>query len=174
MTDLGVAVLSTIPSLTSLSLAQNLAITDAALPLLARLTNLCSLNLTHSKISGNGLTALYGLTVSCSTASWESECMQDVTAVSSLPAGLLAVCIHAGCASTDQSDFSRLLACPGSACVCRSSGVTHAMYADKTLHTAFVPAFLHQDIAYGICASISVAECAYMVWHAGTDLILSI
>ncbi|DBA71808.1 TPA: hypothetical protein ACH3X2_011002, partial [Trebouxia sp. C0005] len=62
VTDLGVAVLSTVPSLTSLSLAHNLAITDTALPLLARLTNLCSLNLTHSKISGNGLTALYGLT----------------------------------------------------------------------------------------------------------------
>ena len=66
VTDLGVAVLSTVPSLTSLSLAHNLAITDTALPLLARLTNLCSLNLTHSKISGSGLTALYGLTVSCS------------------------------------------------------------------------------------------------------------
>ncbi|KAL0046320.1 hypothetical protein WJX82_009131 [Trebouxia sp. C0006] len=62
VTDLGAAVLSTVPSLTSLSLAHNLAITDTALPLLARLTNLCSLNLTHSKISGNGLTALYGLT----------------------------------------------------------------------------------------------------------------
>ena len=85
VTDLGAAVLSTVPSLTSLSLANNLAITDTALPLLARLTNLCSLNLTHSKISGNGLTALYGLTVSCSAASWESECMQDVTTVSNLP-----------------------------------------------------------------------------------------
>ena len=78
VTDLGVAVLSTVPSITSLSLAHNLAITDTALPLLARLTNLCSLNLTHSRISGNGLTALYGLTVSCSAPLQESECMQDV------------------------------------------------------------------------------------------------
>ena len=67
MTDIGVAVLSLIPSLTSLSLAHNVGITDAALPQLARLTNLCSLNLTHCKISSNGLTALYGLTVSSSS-----------------------------------------------------------------------------------------------------------
>ena len=63
MTDVGVAVLSHIPSLTSLSLAHNPGISDAALPLLARLTNLSSLNLMHSKITGNGLPALYGLTV---------------------------------------------------------------------------------------------------------------
>ncbi len=124
VTDLGVAVLSTVPSLTSLSLAHNLAITDTALPLLARLTNLCSLNLTHSKISGNGLTALYGLTVSRSAASWESECMQDVTTVSCLPAGLLVVFIHTGCATADQSSFTRLLA--SSALVCVPPGVQQA------------------------------------------------
>ena len=75
ITDVGVAVLSTVPSLTSLSLAHNLAITDTALPLLARLTSLCSLNLTHSKISGNGLTALYGLTVSLLLGFQELGCM---------------------------------------------------------------------------------------------------
>lgn len=36
--------------------------------------------------------------------------MQDVTSMSSLPAGILVVCIHAGPASADQSDFARLLA----------------------------------------------------------------
>ena len=65
VTDVGVAVLSHIPSLTCLSLAHNPGISDAALPLLARLTNLSSLNLTHSKITSNGLPALYGLTVCC-------------------------------------------------------------------------------------------------------------
>lgn len=63
MTDVGAAVISLIPSLTSLSLAQNVGITDTALGHLSRLTHLCSLNLTHSKITGNGVTALYGLTV---------------------------------------------------------------------------------------------------------------
>lgn len=63
VTDVGVGVISLIPSLTSLSLAHNVGITDGALGHLARLTHLCSLNLTHSRITGNGLTALYGLTV---------------------------------------------------------------------------------------------------------------
>ena len=67
MTDVGTAVISLIPSLTSLSLAHNVGITDAALGHLARLTHLCSLNLTHSKITGNGVTALYGLTVGSSS-----------------------------------------------------------------------------------------------------------
>lgn len=63
LTDAGVAILSTIPSLRSISLAHNVGITDNALPMLARLTNLSSLNMTHCKITGAGLTALYGLTV---------------------------------------------------------------------------------------------------------------
>ena len=67
MTDVGAAVISLIPSLSSLSLAHNVGITDAALGLLARLPHLCSLNLTHSKITGNGVTALYGLTVGSSS-----------------------------------------------------------------------------------------------------------
>ena len=69
MTDVGAAVISLIPSLTSLSLAHNVGVTDAALGHLARLTHLCSLNLTHSKITAHGVTALYGLTVgSCTPA----------------------------------------------------------------------------------------------------------
>lgn len=66
VTDVGAAVISLIPSLTSLSLAHNVGITDAALGHLSRLTHLCSLNLTHSKITGSGVTALYGLTVGLS------------------------------------------------------------------------------------------------------------
>ena len=80
MTDVGVAVLSSVPSLTSLSLAHNAAITDTALPLIARLTNLCSLNLTHSKITGHGITALYALTVSslayCCCSEAQETCTQ--------------------------------------------------------------------------------------------------
>ena len=91
----------------------------------------------------------------CSAASCESERVQDVTTIFSLPAGLLAVCIHVGCVSADHSSFSRLPA--SSALVCiplgvqqaqiamsnNSSGVTHAMYADNVLHSAFLLAFLH-------------------------------
>ena len=69
VTDVGAAVISLIPSLTSLSLAHNVGITDAALGHLARLPHLCSLNLTHSKITGNGVTALFGLTVRSSSTS---------------------------------------------------------------------------------------------------------
>lgn len=75
VTDAGLAHLSCIPSLTSLSLAHNVGITDHGLPLLARLSNLCSLNMTHCKITGPGLTALYGLTVrpaSGKMCSWQT------------------------------------------------------------------------------------------------------
>ena len=70
VTDLGVGIISLIPSLTSLSLAHNVGITDTALGHLARLTQLCSLNLTHSRITSNGVTALYGLTVCHICSTW--------------------------------------------------------------------------------------------------------
>ena len=56
----------------------------------------------------------------------------------------------------------------------QSSGLVTAIYADKTLHTAFTLAFSCQDTVCHIGASIAASECAYPVWHAGTDLILSI
>lgn len=64
ITDAGAAHLANLPSLTSLSLAQNGRVGNAALPLLvAGLKGLTHLNLAHTRVSSSGMQHLAGLTV---------------------------------------------------------------------------------------------------------------
>lgn len=63
LTDQGVDLLSTLTNLQSLSLAQNTRISDLSLLALSRLSALTALNLTQSRVTGNGILTLQVLTV---------------------------------------------------------------------------------------------------------------
>ncbi len=63
ITDAGVSALAGLKSLSTLSLGQNPRITDASILQLARATNLVTLNLSRSRVTGAGLMPLARLTV---------------------------------------------------------------------------------------------------------------
>ena len=66
ITDNGVSHLANLTKLKSLSLAQNSRISDISLLVLSNLSDLTTLNLTQSRVTGNGILTLQSLTVSLS------------------------------------------------------------------------------------------------------------